>query len=297
MIHPDETPREHATPPSTARYGCHCDVETMPDDFVPDGCVFDSGDVEDCTYAMHLQREGKGRNDCAYWKPIALAAAPAQETEHERIRRIVGDPRESVTTTPRPGLLLNAAAPAQPAIDDDALVAELRATHCSNEGLHDQAANAIAVLRAKLQHEEWQADIEFKRAERLDFVCAGLQRDMAAIKSDSADALAARDAEIAALREQVTRWQDICRDDAKERDAIYARAERAEAELARCREDAGRRQALCNLWMLSTVLTLTMDEDGRWSIAQTEAVDSEVFATLTGDTPDDCIDAARGGEG
>jgi hypothetical protein len=56
---------------------------------------------------------------------------------------------------------------------------------------------------------------------------------------------------------------------------------------------AERWQALCNLWMASTILTLTQDEDGRWSIEQTEPVESIVFATLTGDDPDAAIDAAR----
>lgn len=71
------------------------------------------------------------------------------------------------------------------------------------------------------------------------------------------------------------------------------RAERAEAELAALKPDAERWNALCNLWMACTILTLTQDEDGRWSIEATEPVDYETFATLTGDDPDAAIDAAR----
>ena len=78
-------------------------------------------------------------------------------------------------------------------------------------------------------------------------------------------------------------------------ETVAQRQARAEAALAEAQADAERWIALCNLWMASTILTLTQDEDGRWSIGQTEPVDSETFATLTGDTPDAAIDAARSG--
>lgn len=74
-----------------------------------------------------------------------------------------------------------------------------------------------------------------------------------------------------------------------------ARAERAEAERDALRKDAERWRALCNLWLMCTILTLTQDEDGRWSIEATEPVDNETFATLTGDDPDSAIDAALAG--
>lgn len=58
-------------------YGCHCDLETMPDGFVPDGCVIDDGIVDNCVYARRLVKEGKGRDDCGYWRPIKITARPA----------------------------------------------------------------------------------------------------------------------------------------------------------------------------------------------------------------------------
>jgi hypothetical protein len=54
------------------RYGCHCDIETMPEGFEPDECVLDRGKVDDCVYAVKLLKEGKGKTDCEYWKPIVL---------------------------------------------------------------------------------------------------------------------------------------------------------------------------------------------------------------------------------
>jgi hypothetical protein len=51
-------------------YGCHCDIEAMPDGFVPDACVLDGGVLEDCTYAVKLIRKGKGKGDCEFWQPI-----------------------------------------------------------------------------------------------------------------------------------------------------------------------------------------------------------------------------------
>ena len=70
------------------------------------------------------------------------------------------------------------------------------------------------------------------------------------------------------------------------------RAESAEAALAEARGDAERWTTLCELWAASTELSLTQDEDGRWSITQVEDVDGERFARLTGDDPDAAIDAA-----
>lgn len=55
------------------RYGCHCDIESMGDGFEPDDCVFDNGDICNCVYATKLEREGKSRDDCEYWKPIRFA--------------------------------------------------------------------------------------------------------------------------------------------------------------------------------------------------------------------------------
>ena len=58
-----------ATP---AKYGCHCDIETMDDGFEPDACVLDYGDIDDCVYAAKLHAVGKGKTDCKYWKPITM---------------------------------------------------------------------------------------------------------------------------------------------------------------------------------------------------------------------------------
>lgn len=54
------------------RYGCHCDIELMPSGWRPDACVFDENRVSDCTIAVQLQRDGQGRNDCKYWRPIKI---------------------------------------------------------------------------------------------------------------------------------------------------------------------------------------------------------------------------------
>jgi hypothetical protein len=57
---------------ATARevvFGCHIDIG--PDER-PDGCVFDSGDICDCRIAETLQAAGKGRDECAYWKPVTF---------------------------------------------------------------------------------------------------------------------------------------------------------------------------------------------------------------------------------
>lgn len=66
-----ESARDATIPvPPSPGYGCHCDLAGEAPGFVPDGCVFDSGDIEDCIYAMMLEREGKGKTNCAYWGPI-----------------------------------------------------------------------------------------------------------------------------------------------------------------------------------------------------------------------------------
>lgn len=49
------------------RYGCHVDLGVGDK---PDGCVFDSGDIEDCINARRLSEQGKGKRDCGEWKPI-----------------------------------------------------------------------------------------------------------------------------------------------------------------------------------------------------------------------------------
>ena len=59
--------------PEPVKYGCHCEIEAMDDGFEPDACVIDGGNINDCIYAVKLQREGKGKLDCEYWKPITLA--------------------------------------------------------------------------------------------------------------------------------------------------------------------------------------------------------------------------------
>lgn len=62
-------------PEPQIKYGCHCDIENTVSG-EPDDCVFDNGDVDDCVYAVELQREGKGKLACRYWKPIAPAEPP-----------------------------------------------------------------------------------------------------------------------------------------------------------------------------------------------------------------------------
>ncbi len=49
------------------KYGCHLDLEPG---MCPDGCVLDDGSSDKCMCADRLLREGKGREDCVYWKPI-----------------------------------------------------------------------------------------------------------------------------------------------------------------------------------------------------------------------------------
>lgn len=47
------------------RHGCYCDIETLVNP-IPDGCVIDTGDYQDCIYA----KEGMKKEDCKYWQPI-----------------------------------------------------------------------------------------------------------------------------------------------------------------------------------------------------------------------------------
>jgi hypothetical protein len=67
--------REHdlaaliAAIPDPAPHGCYCEIESTVSG-EPDVCVFDNGDVEDCIFAIGLQREGKGKLQCEYWRPI-----------------------------------------------------------------------------------------------------------------------------------------------------------------------------------------------------------------------------------
>ena len=49
------------------KYGCHCDLETLINP-IPDDCVMDTGNYQDCVYAEH----GTKKEDCEYWKPIII---------------------------------------------------------------------------------------------------------------------------------------------------------------------------------------------------------------------------------
>ncbi len=62
--------------PAPVRYGCHCDLENMPEGYEPDGCVIDDGMEDDCVYATQLVREGKGKTACKYWKPVTAIKSP-----------------------------------------------------------------------------------------------------------------------------------------------------------------------------------------------------------------------------
>jgi hypothetical protein len=60
-----------------AERGCHCDLEPGQ---APDGCVFDGcAPVSDCSVAVRLRAEGKGRDDCAHWQPVTVRAAAAAD--------------------------------------------------------------------------------------------------------------------------------------------------------------------------------------------------------------------------
>lgn len=56
--------------PSEERFGCHCDIENMDDDFEPDECVIDEGMPQHCIYAKPLIDAGKDKWSCPYWKRI-----------------------------------------------------------------------------------------------------------------------------------------------------------------------------------------------------------------------------------
>lgn len=58
--------------PAPEKHGCHCDIENMPDGYQPDDCVMDYGDHDSCVYARQLQREGKDKTACQYWRPIKM---------------------------------------------------------------------------------------------------------------------------------------------------------------------------------------------------------------------------------
>ena len=61
--------------------GCHCDLN---DGERPDECVFDLGRVNDCSTAMQLAADGKGRNDCEHWRPETPQPKPVVITDEER---------------------------------------------------------------------------------------------------------------------------------------------------------------------------------------------------------------------
>lgn len=51
------------------KHGCYLDLDP---DMEPDGCVLDEGLPENCALARRLLRDGKGKTDCGYWKPIKV---------------------------------------------------------------------------------------------------------------------------------------------------------------------------------------------------------------------------------
>ena len=67
-----------------------------------------------------------------------------------------------------------------------------------------------------------------------------------------------------------------------------------EAERKGLKQDAERWSAVVMLWLMSTELTLTQDEDGRYSITCIEPVEAlPAPGRWTGDDPDAAIDAAN----
>ena len=64
------TPSLHGEQGEPVKYGCHCDIEETKTR-QPAECVFDNGEICDCFYAACLQKEGKGKRDCEYYRPIA----------------------------------------------------------------------------------------------------------------------------------------------------------------------------------------------------------------------------------
>ena len=63
------------------KFGCHCDIEGTGSE--PDECVFDNGDIDYCVYATALQREGKGKLACEWWKPIKPPERPVPMSQSE----------------------------------------------------------------------------------------------------------------------------------------------------------------------------------------------------------------------
>jgi hypothetical protein len=61
--------------------GCHCDLN---DGERPDECVFDLGLINDCSAAMQLAADGKGRDDCEHWRPETPQPKPVVITDEER---------------------------------------------------------------------------------------------------------------------------------------------------------------------------------------------------------------------
>ena len=61
--------------------GCHCDLN---DGERPDECVFDLGRINDCSAAMQLAADGKGRDDCEHWRPETPQPKPVVITDEER---------------------------------------------------------------------------------------------------------------------------------------------------------------------------------------------------------------------
>ena len=59
-----------------ARVGLHCYLDD--DAPCPSPCVFDdpSERVDDCTYAQRLQRDGKPKTACSYYRPTPAPAPP-----------------------------------------------------------------------------------------------------------------------------------------------------------------------------------------------------------------------------
>lgn len=67
---------EHQKP---VAFGCHCDIETQDEGFVPDACVMDEHMDHDCIYAPGLRSAGKTKHECSYWRPIQLSAEMAKK--------------------------------------------------------------------------------------------------------------------------------------------------------------------------------------------------------------------------
>lgn len=64
-------------PQDTDKWGCHCDLFAMPEDFQPDGCVIDEGAPERCVYAA----EAGCKENCKYWQRITPQSIRAARGE------------------------------------------------------------------------------------------------------------------------------------------------------------------------------------------------------------------------